>query len=154
MDDQESERWVELLHLAAKKAGVESAIMVAEIFELVDRSEDLWIQSFLSSPRLILAVLDHIDLSLPVEVDALLEAFDVVLHRMYPPTADTTATCLAMLGKMTRIVQEAAPAVIVSVLTALNGSLCHWMENAEEAISDEDYNGHVSPSPLLPLIHY
>ncbi|KAL1760420.1 hypothetical protein FB107DRAFT_203237 [Schizophyllum commune] len=145
MDDEESERWVNLLQLAAKKAGVESTIMVAEIFELVDRSEDLWIQSFLSSPRLILAVLDHIDLSLPVEVDALLEAFDVVLHRMYPPTADTTATCLAMLGKMTRIVQEAVPAVIVSVLTALNGSLCRWMENADEAISDEDYNGHLIP---------
>ncbi|KAL1667033.1 hypothetical protein GGF50DRAFT_49469 [Schizophyllum commune] len=144
-DDEESERWVNLLQLAAKKAGVESTIMVAEIFELVDRSEDLWIQSFLSDPRLILAVLDHIDLSLPVEVDELLAALDAILHRMYPPTADTMATCLAMLGKMTRIVQEVAPAVIVSVLTALNGSLCRWMENSDEAISDEDYNGHLIP---------
>ncbi|KAL1674110.1 hypothetical protein EV122DRAFT_221253 [Schizophyllum commune] len=145
MDDEGSERWINLLQLAAKKAGVESTIMVAETFELVDRSEDLWIQSFLSNPRLILAVLDHVDLSLSVEVDALLEALDVVLHRMYPPTADTMATCLAMLGKVTRIVQEAAPAVIVSILIALNGSLCRWMENADEAISDEDYSGHLIP---------
>ena len=144
MDDQESERWVELLHLAAKKAGVESAIMVAEIFELVDRSEDLWIQYFLSKPRLVLAVLDHIDLSLPVEVDALLEALDAVLHHMYPPTEETMATCLAMLGKMTRIVQEAAPAIITAALTAMNRGFCRWLKNVDEAISDEDYNGHVS----------
>ncbi|KAI4521658.1 hypothetical protein K525DRAFT_200720 [Schizophyllum commune Loenen D] len=145
MDDEESERWVNLLQLAAKKAGVESTIMVAEIFELVDRSEDLWILSFLSNPRLILAVLDHVDLSLPVEVDALLQALDVVLHRMYPPTADTMAACQAMLGKLTRIVQEAAPATITAVLTATNGSLGRWMENADEAISDEEYNGHLIP---------
>ncbi|KAL1689382.1 hypothetical protein GGG16DRAFT_126491 [Schizophyllum commune] len=145
MDDQESERWVELLQHAAKRAGVETTIMVAEIFELVDRSEDLWIQSFLSNPRLVLAVLDHVDLSLPVEVDALLEALDAVLHRMYPPTADTMATCLAMLGKMTRMVQEAAPAIFTAALTAMNGGLCRWLENVDEAISDEDYNGHLIP---------
>ncbi|KAL1699114.1 hypothetical protein EV121DRAFT_296497 [Schizophyllum commune] len=145
MDDEECERWVDLLHLAANKAGVESTIMVAEIFELVDRSEDLWIQSFLPNPRLILAVLDHIDLSLPVEVDALLAALDAILHRMYPLTADMMAICQAVLGKMTRIVQEAAPAVIASLLTAMNKSLCRWMENADEAFSDDDYNGHLIP---------
>ncbi|KAL1722848.1 hypothetical protein EV715DRAFT_286893 [Schizophyllum commune] len=145
MDYEGSERWVNLLQLAAKKAGVETTIMVTEIFELVDRSEDLWIQSFLSNPRLIVAVLDHVDFSLPVEVDALLAALDAILHRMYPPTADMMATCQAVLGKMTRIVQEAAPAVIVSVLTAMNKSLCRWMENLDEAISDEDYNGYLIP---------
>ncbi|KAI5896907.1 uncharacterized protein SCHCODRAFT_02685816 [Schizophyllum commune H4-8] len=143
MDGEESEGWVDLLQVAAQKAGVESTIMVAEIFELVDRAEDLWIDSFLSNPRLILAVLNHIDLSLPVEVNVLLEAMDTILHRMYPPTEDTMATCQAMLDKMTRIVQEAAPAIIVSVLTAMNRSLCRWLENTDEAISDEDYNGHL-----------
>ncbi|KAL1745294.1 hypothetical protein HDZ31DRAFT_36798 [Schizophyllum fasciatum] len=146
MNDDECELWIRLLRCAAAKAGSASMDILAAVFDHLDGAEDICVEHMLSTPRLISAILDYVDLSSSKEVhEAPFKALDIVLKRMFPPTSDQKAICLDVLSRMASIIRVAVPEVIVPVLMALNGGLCRWLENMDEVMQDSEYNEYIIP---------